>query len=150
MPSLEELAADAAAEAPDASRGTTVLVEKMVELKEQLDAIETHQKEVQREYDTLRKRILPQVMADQGWTSVKTSFGTLSMRTKTYASVPKDQREAFWTWCIANGFAVLAVEASAVLGIYNALVERGESVPDCIRTYHEEVAVLTRTGAAKA
>lgn len=149
MPTPEELAADAEAEAPEATLGLVVLVEKLIELKAMSDAAESHAKSLKAEYDALRKKYLPQLMADRGLTAARTPLGTLSLRTKTYASVPKDQREAFWAWSAANGFAVLAVEPSAALGIYNTLVERGEPVPDCIRTYQEEVAVLTRKGAAK-
>jgi seryl-tRNA synthetase len=144
MPTPEELAADAAADAVEASPGLNVLVERMVDLKSQLDALEANRKEVQKDYDDLRKRLLPQVLGDQGWSNVKTPLGTLSLRTKTYASVPKEQRAEFWVWCHANGIMGLAVEAAGVLSLYNALVERGEPVPDCIRTYHEETAVLTR------
>lgn len=151
MPSVEELAADAAAEAPDASQGMTVLVEKMVELKAQLDAMETHRKAVQKEYDDLRKRLLPQVLGDQGLTSVKTPLGTLSVRYRSHATVPKDRQQECRDWCRANDCAdLLTLEPTTAQWLVNSLITEGEPIPDFIRVFNEATAVLTRTGAAKA
>lgn len=150
MPTPEELAADAAAEVPEATLGLTVLVEKLAELKAQSDAAEAHAKSVKAEYDALRKKTLPQVMGDQGLSSVKTPLGTLSVRIRTYASVPANRREDARKWLIESDYAhMLTLEPAAALTLANAFIADGDPVPDFIRTYHEEVAVLTRKGVAK-
>lgn len=148
MPTPEQLAADAEEfipADPPATLGMTVLVERLVELKAQLDAIEMHRKEVQSDYDDLRKRYLPQVLSDKGLTSVRTPLGLLSLRYKTRASVPASRRDECRAWLLANDYGhLLTLEPAAALTLYNAFVADGEPYPDFIQTYHEGVAVLTR------
>jgi hypothetical protein len=147
MPTPEELAADAqqlAHSEPSGSLASTV--EQMLNKKRQLDAIEAQKSALQKEYDELRKVIVPRMLADEGLTGAKFPFGTLSLRHSMRASVPVERRAECREWCYANGHEdMLTVHASTVLGLANELVEQGQPVPDFISTYTEEVAVLTST-----
>jgi len=145
MPTPEELAADATVEAYEATPGLTVLVVKYAELKAQLDAMEANRKEVQAEFDKLRKEYLPHALTDYGVTCARTPLGTVSVRTKTHASVPANRREEAREWLNAHSFAhMLTLEPAAALTVANALIGDGLPVPDFIRLFNEEVAVLTR------
>jgi hypothetical protein len=145
MPTPEELATDATVEAYEATPGLTVLVSKYAELKSQLDAIEVHRKEVQAEFDKLRKEYLPHALTDYGVTSARTPLGTISVRTKTHAAVPANRRDEARRWLIESDYAhMLTLEPAAALTLANAFIADGDPVPDFIRLFHEEVAVLTR------
>jgi phage FluMu gp28-like protein len=145
MPTPEELAADATVEAYEATPGLTVLVVKYAELKAQLDAMETNRKEVQAEFDKLRKEYLPHALTDYGVTCARTPLGTVSVRTKTHASVPANRRDECREWCLAKGLgAFLTLEPTNAVSIAQDLIEHGQPVPDFIRLFNEEVAVLTR------
>jgi hypothetical protein len=145
MPTPEELAADAAEDTPEATAGLLVLIEKMIDLKAQLDAIEEHQREVRAEYNVLRTRYLPQALGDRGLTSVKTPLGTLTIRSKIHASVRATHREDARLWLIANGYThLLTLEPAAALTLANAFIADGDPVPSFITLFTEETAVLTR------
>lgn len=145
MPTPEQLLADSSVEAPEATPGLVVLVERYAELKAQLDAIETHRKAVQQDFDDLRKRHLPGVLSDQGLTSVQTPLGTLSLRHKSYARVPKTREAEARAWCLStDNEHLLTIQPTAVLGLLNYLVESGNVVPSFITVFTEETAVLTR------
>jgi len=151
MPTPEELLADALEETPEASSGLMVLVERMVELKGMVAAAEEHLRELRQDYNVVRLRYLPEALADNGLTRAKTSYGTLSLRTKTHASIPKDRRAEALQWLLAHGLGdVLTVEPKALQELVTDLMEAGRTVPDFIRVFTEEMVVLTRTGAAKA
>lgn len=153
MPTPAELAADAESTIADAAQapGLAALVEQLVELKASLDAIEEHRKEIQEQYDELRKRYIPEKLNELGLTGAKLPQGTLSMRHTMRASVPKERRGECREWCLTHGHEdLLTVHSSTILGLANELVEQGASVPEFISTYVEEVAVLTRSrGATK-
>jgi hypothetical protein len=145
MPTPEELLADATVEAPDATPGLNVLVEKYAELKARLDAVEALRKEVQQEFDALRKRHLPQVLSDQGLSSVRTPLGTLSLRHKSYARVAGGREAEARAWCLAtDNEHLLTIQPTMLLGLLNYLVESGNVVPSFITVFTEETAVLTR------
>lgn len=145
MPTPEQLAADATVEAYEATPGLTVLVLKYAELKAQLDAMEANRKEVQAEFDKLRKEYLPHAMTDYGVTCARTPLGTVSVRTKTHASVPANRRDDARKWLIESDYGhLLNLEPAAALMLANAFIADGDPVPDFIRLFHEEVAVLTR------
>src|SRR4051812_23041110 len=105
MPTPEELAADAFEEIPEASSGLNVLVSRLVELKAQLDATDAHRKAVQQDYDQLRKRLIPDALNDNGLAGAKTPLGTLSIRSRSWATVPAAKRDEARAWLTANGYA---------------------------------------------
>lgn len=145
MPTPEELAADATEETPEASAGLNVLVSRMVELKAQLDAIDTHRKAVQQDYDQLRKRLIPDALNDNGLTGAKTPLGTLSIRSRSWATVPAARQHVAVGWCQGQGLdEFVGIEPSKALALYKALVADGRPIPDFINVFTEETAVLTR------
>lgn len=152
MPTPEELAADAAAEVPEATAGLTVLIERMVDLKASIDASEEHLRDLKADYNAVRMRYLPQALNDAGLKNARTLFGTVSIRTKTHATIPKDRRDEGREWLLAHNLGdVLTVETKALQDLVSDLTEAGRPIPDFIRVFTEETAVLTKPkGAAKA
>lgn len=150
MPSAEELAADAALETPEATPGLTVLIERYVELKAQVEASEEHLRGLRQDYNLLRQRYLPEALADHGLSRVTTPYGTISVRSKIHASVPVAKRKEARRWLVDSEYAhLLVLEPSAALTLVNALIAAGDPIPDFIRVFTEEMAVLTTKGAAK-
>lgn len=152
-PSPEQLLADAQADVVEAPADLAETVEQMIAVKRQIDALDAQKSALNKTYDELRKVTVPRLMADLGVTGAKFPFGTLSLRSKLYARVPKERQQDCRDWCLTNGHAdLLTVHASTVLGLASELVENGQPVPDFISTYTEETAVLTNTkkGAATA
>lgn len=146
MPTPEELAADIEAEiAPGmAVPGLTELVTQMAGLKSTLDGLELQLKDLQREYDALRKVTIPRVLHGAAITNARFFSGILSLRHKTYARVPKAREAEARRWFIDSDYAhLLTVQPTALRALVTQLVEGGQPVPDFIQMYTEEMAALT-------
>lgn len=146
MPTPEQLAADALSEViPGVSvPGLAELVTQMFALKQRLDEIETQEKALRKEYDEVRKVLIPAKLHEAGLTKAQFLVGTLSLRSKTYPRVPKGRQSEAVEWFYQNGGCEhLVVSPTALRDFVDVRVATGREIPPFVEMFTEEMAVLT-------
>lgn len=128
------------------------LVDELIALKRQSAELEALTKEVTARYDDVRKRRLPELMQALGMVSESGKGGfthrsgaKIHLRVETYASVRKEQQDAFYTWLRLHGHEDLIRETvyNATLKAFVKELQRdGEAIPPQVDTYLETIAVL--------
>ena len=153
---LDEMASDAQEATERAPTETVVeLGREMADLKDRLDKVKAEKKELQEEYDLIRKRKLPEAMEAAGLVSDagKGSF-TLAdgrkahLRTEFRAYVRKADRERVYAWLRDSGMGDLIQETvhhNTLTAFAREQTEEGNELPEEIQTYEDTVAVVTKS-----
>ena len=79
---------------------------KLSSLEDEMDRIEKELKKVKDEHDNLSSEVIPDILAEQGITSIKLADGsTIEVRKVFSCTIPKDpnKREACYEWLRQNG-----------------------------------------------
>ena len=79
---------------------------KLQGLEKELEDLEKQVKKKKEEYDNLSSEVIPDILAEQGITSIKLSDGSTIEVTKVFScTIPKDpnKREACYEWLRQNG-----------------------------------------------
>lgn len=110
------------------------LAERFRELQYELKESKAKSAEIQKEFDYLRKAVLPEKMEELGFDTVNiTGVGRISLRAEIYASIIADQREAALTWLSENGHGALikdTVNASSLKALMKEQIGLGEIFPE--------------------
>lgn len=144
------------------------LVTKMMDLQDRKEAIESMLKAVNAELDDVRKRRLPDKMAELGMVKADghgsfthSSGASVSLRVQLWASIPKkDDRgnptdafeDAVYGWLEAHGHAGLikrTVHPQTFSAFIRELVEDGAELPPGVKHTMETMAVIRRPKGGK-
>ncbi len=110
------------------------LAERFRELQNELKESKAVSSEIQKEFDYLRKSVLPDKMEELGFDTVNiTGIGRISLRAEIYASIVADQKEAAFAWLAENGHGALikdTVNASSLKAFMKEQLGLGEVFPE--------------------
>ncbi len=110
------------------------LAERFRELQNELKESKAVSSGIQKEFDYLRKSVLPDKMEELGFDTVNiTDVGRISLRAELYASIVTDQKEAAFAWLAENGHGALikdTVNASSLKAFMKEQLNLGEVFPE--------------------
>jgi len=110
------------------------LAEAMRSVKTALDAAKIDQAAIQKEFDLLRLKVIPEKMDDEGMTSVKIKgIGRLTITGDMYAGIQKDMNKQAYQWLTDNGHGDLIkdfVHSSTLKAFLKEQIKNGEEIPD--------------------
>lgn len=126
----------------------TALAAEMKELKAQLDDLEETRKPIQKRYDQLRKKDLPDAMTEAGVSNFRlTEGGSVYVSTKLSVSVREDDRQQFFNWLRDHGHAALIsqhVHPSTLAAWAREQLEAKQQIGPFVHVYEEPMAVLRK------
>jgi len=112
----------------------TELAQLFKSYKEELDLLKASTSAVQKEFDILRKEVLPEKMEETGFDNVKvTGVGRISLRAEMYASIKADHKEQAYEWLVSEGHEDLikpTVNASTLKAFCKEQISEGVELPD--------------------
>lgn len=124
------------------------LAARMKELSAEINTLKSRTSELQKEYDDIRKRKLPELLANERVEGMKLEgIGTLSMRADLYVHCPASQRAALVEWCDENDVGDLAARTVNPQTLKAFVKERmmdGKELPEMLSVTPYEVAVITK------
>lgn len=86
------------------SSKVVAMVRQMAFLKQNIDSLAEEQSGLQRQYDAIRLKDLPDLMQDEGYKNLSvTGVGRVALRVDVYASIPASSKDEAYAWLIANG-----------------------------------------------
>ncbi len=111
------------------------LATRFRELKDKLTKAKEDMAIVQKEFDTIRKSILPEKIENSGLDSPVnvTGVGKISLRAEIFASIRSERKEEAKDWLVSNGHEALikeTVNASTLKAFVKEQLENGEEIPD--------------------
>ena len=110
------------------------LARLFVEVRAILDTLKGASTEVQKLYDLIRINKIPDLMDEQGITTVTfEGLGRLTLTSDLRASIPKHVREGAYAWLEENGFGDLVTESinpSTLKAFCKRRIKDGEELPD--------------------
>lgn len=126
----------------------TALALEMKALKQQLDDAETALKPAKDRYEFIRKKLLPDAMAEAGMRNVKlVEGGTIYVTTKLAASVSVAERESFHNWLRDNGHGSLiqpTVHPSTLTAWAKEQKASGGPLPPQLHLFEEVTAAIRK------
>ena len=106
----------------------------MIDVREKLDEAKKVSSELQKEWDKLRKELIPEKMDEMGIDSVRLKgIGTISLRADAYASVKSGHAQDLQEWLRSHDHAELVVStvnSSTLKAFLKEQVREGEPIPD--------------------
>ena len=126
------------------------LTRRMSELAERIDLLEQSKKEHQKEYDAIRKRYLPDAMADEGIENIRLEgVGAVSVRSDVYVTIPAESRDVAYDWLRGTGHGGIikeTVHSSTLRATVKEMLRKGAVLPDpeVLKVTPFDIAVLTR------
>lgn len=133
---------------PDTSSLKTLAAE-MKSLAGRLDELEADRKQAQERYDVLRKRLVPDALAEAGMSGVKlVGGGSIHLRTDLYPSVDKLLTGEFHAWLRDHGHQSLIVPTVNFQTLRAWVREQrdaGAPLPPQVTIFEEPVAVLRKS-----
>ncbi len=122
---------------------------RFLELKGKLTEMKEAQAVVQKEFDTLRKSVLPEKMEEVEFDTVNISgVGRVSLRAEIYASIQGKHKEDAYRWLVLNGHGSLikdTVNAGTLKAFIREQIENGEEIPsDLFMVTPYMMATLTK------
>jgi hypothetical protein len=145
---LRQMAEDAPPSEVPASRALADLGARMIELRDEIAAMEAVVKGKQALYDELRMRTVPDALAAAGLGSVRLADGTLVYtKTSLKPSVRAENREAFYAWLEAEGLGTLIVPQvnyNTLRGLVKERQDAGLPLPKEVEIYTEVTAEIRR------
>ncbi len=126
------------------------LAAHFVSLKDQLKDMKDITSGIQKEFDMLRKGVLPEKMEEWGFDTVAVSgIGRVSLRAEMYAFILADQKEAAFAWLSEHGHGALikdTVNAGSLKAFIKEQMQLGEVFPDEIFSVNPYMmATITKT-----
>lgn len=128
----------------------TELGELFANFKAALGDLKEKSAEIQKEFDILRKEILPEKMDEVGFDNVNiTDVGRISLRAEMYASIIADKKEEGYEWLRENGHGDMikpTVNNSTFKAFCKEQMSEGVELPDeffSVTPY--TMATLTKT-----
>ena len=117
--------------------------------KDELTCLKEASTEVQKEFDALRKHIVPEAMENAGIDSVKLKdVGRLSTRGEIYASIVAEDKTQAYDWLINNEFADVikpGVNASTLKALLKECIMNGVEIPEeLFKAEPYTMAVITK------
>lgn len=104
------------------------------DLKTKLETIKAAQTAIQKMYDSVRLNKIPDMMDEQGITTVTfETLGRLTLTSDIRASIPKAYREKAYEWMELNGHGEIIVEgipSSTLKAFCKRLIKKGDILPD--------------------
>ena len=112
----------------------TELAQLFSAYKEQLTDLKATSSGIQKEFDILRKEVLPEKMEETGFDNVKVSgVGRISLRAEIYASILADHKDEAFEWLINEGHKDLikdTVNASTFKAFCKEQITEGVELPE--------------------
>ena len=124
--------------------------EKYKVLKDQIKALKDQQTELQKEFDEIRLKIIPDLMEEQGVGTVTfKGVGRVQLAGDLNVSIPADKREEAYDWLEKHGHGDIikpGVHPSTLKGFVKEALREGEELPEDIFRTH----LFTRASVVKA
>lgn len=112
------------------------ICEQMRAIEARKDELEAALKEVNKEYDNLRLRVIPEKMEALGVKNVTfEGLGRVQLASDLYASTREGQKEAGIQWlrdCGYDGMISETYNASFIKALFRRMIEQGAEIPDSI------------------
>lgn len=123
---------------------------KMYTLKSQIDALGKEKSALQRDFDLLRHKIVPDKLEEEDMQNITVKgIGRLGATPQLRVSVLAENREKLQSWMIENGFEDLVgstINSSTLKGWVREQMDAGAEVPtDLIKIDPFMMATLTKT-----
>lgn len=110
------------------------LGEFFVKIRTELEEADSHKKSLQKQFDELRLRIVPEKMENENISSTTiTGVGRLGLSTDAYAGIVSDKKAEAYQWLMDNGHGDLivgTVNSSTIKSFLKTLYTKGEQFPD--------------------
>jgi hypothetical protein len=120
-----------------------ILAAEYVYLKKAIDALKDETKELNRRFDEIRLRLIPEAMEEQGIKNINLDgIGLVYLTADLYTSVPSDKKEDFYEWLEDNGLRDLVTEtvnSSTLKAWCKERIESGKQIPPMV-----EISPFTR------
>ncbi|MDQ6965268.1 MAG: hypothetical protein Q9M13_10160 [Mariprofundales bacterium] len=135
---------------PYEGMSASTIARKMKELSDRMEKYETVKKQLQKEYDAIRKTWLPQAMEDEGLTNMNIDgVGRVSLRSDIYVSIPAAARDTAYDWLRGTGHGGIikqTVHAGTLRSTVKEMLRKGEVLPDheVLKVTPFDIAVLTK------
>ena len=139
---------------PETTASLAVMGKEMVDLKDHIDELDAHVKELRRSYDELRQRKIPETMeacnmvGPDGKGSFTLADGsTIFLKTSLYAGYDKSTEEEVFDWLRANELGdiiKLTVNNSTFRATIKELFEDGRELPSIIKAHPFKTAQVRR------
>lgn len=126
------------------------LVTTMSEIKKQLAEARAYATSLQKDFDQIRKSLLPELMEDASIDAIAVeSIGRISIRTDMYVSLNKDAKAEAMQWLTENGHECAVkptVNATSLKAIIKEAYQQGQEIPSHLFNVEPyEMATLTAT-----
>ncbi len=126
------------------------LAQLLVDVKNKLDSMKADQKEVQADYDTLRKVVIPDKMEALDIETITLSgVGRLSLRAEMYVGIKAGLKEPAHAWLHENGHGALiqaSINAQTLKAFVKEQISLGEPIPDSLFNVSPfQMATLTKS-----
>ena len=126
----------------------TEMGKELRELKDTKEALEEQVKEINKRITVLATHDIPEEMEEKEIDKITIDgVGTLSVQTKIYANVKKDDRERFHQWLRENGNGEMVVDyvwPATVNAFIKEGLEENREYPDFISVTYVPTASLRR------
>lgn len=103
-------------------------------LRDIISDFKEQQSGFQKEFDVLRKDIIPAKLDEMGLDGAPiTGIGRISLRAEVYASIVKDQKDEAYAWLAEHGHGALikdTVNASSLKAWMKEQLANGEELPE--------------------
>jgi len=116
------------------SLGVKALALRMRQLKDRIDELSKEKTSMQKEFDLIRKSLLPERMEDEGIQNLTLKgIGRVSLRPELYVSIPADSKPLAYEWLKEHGYASLVtpyVQPSTLKAWAKEQIEHGVELPE--------------------
>lgn len=105
----------------------------MQELGRQIEALQTQESELRREYDRLRLHAIPNAMAEQDTTSIKGDWGRCTLQSDLHVKV--NDKVGLHDWLNSNGHGSLivpTVNAQTLKAFCKEQIVNGAELPEIV------------------
>lgn len=130
------------------------LVQLAVEMRrvsDELEAVNDRKKDLQKDYDTLRRTLIPEAMDDDGVRSLTVDgVGQIQLRSDVFASIAAEHKQEAFDWLTGTGHGGLikeAVHTGTLKALMKELIKTGVELPpeSCIKVTPYTQAVLVKS-----
>jgi len=124
----------------------TELAAEMKSVKTQLDFSKAETESLQKDWDSLRKSIIPNKMEELGIESVRVAgVGTLSRRFDAYCNVVPGAQEELYEWLESEGKGDVikpTVNSSTLKALMKEMFNEGEEIPEAFVKFNPYTYVV--------
>lgn len=124
------------------------LAKELRHLKDVKEKMSSEEKIINSRIDQITKMLLPQVMEDDGVSTIKIDgIGKLSLRGEMYVSILAENRQDAYQWLRDNNRGSLiseTVNASTLKAAAKEWIKSGVEIPDLIKITPYTMAILSK------